>query len=1032
MSEARDVRVELLGGFRVHVDGRLVGTDSWPSRRSAELVQLLALTDGHRLTRDQVIDALWPQLDAEAGGAQLRKAAHYARQALDDPAAVVLKGGQVALFPERTTRTDVAAFEASGRADLYGGTLLPDSLYEDWAQEPRERLRARQIELLRDGAQWERLVELDPTDEPAAQALMRRALDEGRRTEAIRRYGRLRSALRRDLGLLPDAATTRLYDECVASLGSTESVYVGRQLELATGEALVRPGLGPHDVLVVRGPAGIGKSALCRELARVAEAQGRTAVVATAVADGGPYAPITAAAEQIIDARSGVVAEVGERAAAVLGRLTPLADSEMVHEHPPTRHEVIGAVRRLLLATAESVVLVVDDLHLADEATIDLLLQLDSPDRRLVLVLAFRGEEAPDALVRGLARLGRAGRTAELDLVPLGDAEAADLVAHASTSVRDPEAVTRIVEVAGGNPFLVLEVARSPVAGVPSLTPSRREAVLARLVDLAPAHIALLERLALAGDGLDPSSLVALAGAPEDDVAACIDDALRTGVLVVDGATYRFRHDLVRQALIDRVPPHTRAVVHREMATALAEAEAPARLVARHWVAGGRPAEAQPWRLAAAREALKLGAYRDALAQLDPLLDLDSEHLDALRLRADALDAIGSPAAPAAYATAAGVVGGDEAQDLQAKRALATIKLGDGDGALAILATAEPVSVEGRLAEALAWAGAAALGYADPELGSQKSAEARRLALESGDTESLVIASWANAAAAHARGDLRRSVQVDLDETQSLPRLAASVFDGQLCMTQRLLYGARPYADVVAFADSLAVEADRIGAARGSAFAVTIRGEAKLLSGDLDGAQADLERGADLHRAIGADTGESFALQRLAEVALHRGDDAGAVRLLDEALAIARESEVGFHLFDRIYGTRVALADATDGGLSAVEEAEEAVRGPIETCPGCRITLAMPAAIASAKAGDLDRADAWLEQAEYLTSVVMRLPAWDAALEEARGHRVLAGGDVDEAMERFRSAADGFAAAGHRLDHERCAALAESGGKVEQ
>jgi tetratricopeptide (TPR) repeat protein len=554
--------------------------------------------------------------------------------------------------------------------------------------------------------------------------------------------------------------------------------------------------------------------------------------------------------------------------------------------------------------------------------------------------------------------------------------------------------------------------------------------VLARLVDLAPADIAMLERLALGGDGLDPSTLVALAGAPEDDVAACLDGALRTGVLVVDGATYRFRHDLVRQALIDRVPPHTRAVVHREMAAALAQADAPARLVARHWVAGGRPADAQPWRLAAAREALELGAYRDALAQLDPLLELDPQHLDGLRLRADALDAIGSPAAPAAYAAAADLVGGDEAQELQAKRALATIKLGDGDGALAILATVEPVSVEGRLAEALAWAGAAALGYADPELGSQKSAQARRLALESGDSETLVIASWANAAAAHARGDLRRSVQVDLDEMQSLPRLAASVFDGQLCMTQRLLYGARPYADVVAFADSLAGEADRIGAARGSAFAVTIRGEAKLLSGDLDGAQADLERGVDLHRAMGADTGESFALQRLAEVAWHRGDEAGAVRLLDEALAIARESDVGFHLFDRIYGTRVALADAANTGLAAVEEAEEAVRGPIETCPGCRITLAVPAAIASARAGDLERADAWLRDADYLASVVMRLPAWDAALEEAHGHRALAAGEAASAAAHFRAAADGFASAGHRLDHERCAALAGADGRV--
>ena len=199
-------------------------------------------------------------------------------------------------------------------------------------------------------------------------------------------------------------------------------------------------------------------------------------------------------------------------------------------------------------------------------------------------------------------------------------------------------------------------------------------------------------------------------------------------------------------------------------------------------------------------------------------------------------------------------------------------------------------------------------------------------------------------------------MRADLRETHALPKLAVSVFDGQLCITQRLLYGARPYPDVIAFADSLAAEAERLGAARGRAFAVTIRGEAKLLAGQLDEADDDLAAGAELHREIAAATGEAFALQRRAEVALHRGDRDEAVALLDEALAVARESDVGFHLLDRIYGTRIAAARDPASALAALEEAEEAVRGPVETCPGCRITLAVPAAIAAARAGDLERA----------------------------------------------------------------------------
>src|SRR5688500_7724012 len=98
-SEAQDggVRIELLGGFRVAIGGDEVVADVWPGRRAAELVQLLALADGHCLMRDQVVDALWPHLGVEAGGANLRKAAHNARQALASSEAVVLRGGQVAL-----------------------------------------------------------------------------------------------------------------------------------------------------------------------------------------------------------------------------------------------------------------------------------------------------------------------------------------------------------------------------------------------------------------------------------------------------------------------------------------------------------------------------------------------------------------------------------------------------------------------------------------------------------------------------------------------------------------------------------------------------------------------------------------------------------------------------------------------------------------------------------------------------------------------------------------------------------------------
>ncbi len=1035
------VRIELLGGFRVVVDGEEISAGRWPGRRAEELVQLLALVGGRRLLlRDQVIDALWPHLDVQAGGANLRKAAHHVRQALDNQDAVALHGGQVALLPDRPVECDAEAFEAAAEAALagtdpdacaaaaalYTGTLLPDLPYEEWTQEPRARLRSRCAELLRRTEDWERLVGVDATDEAAYRELMRSALENGSRPAAIRWYGRLKDVLRRELRIAPDARTQALYDECVAGLEPADPGFVGRQLELARATALLRSArAGSSAVLAVRGPGGVGKTAFCRELGGSAEDDGWHVLSTTATQSAAPYAPLVAVVQELEANLPDAFDAVRERGRQVL---TEMAGGGSAGALPPTRHQVIGALRRVMLAAGAGgpVLLVVDDAHLADEATLDAIEHLGAAGPApLVAMLSYRPESVPAALSRGLGRLGRAGAVVDIDLQPLSVEEGTLLVQAASPIPRSAGVVERIIDLAGGNPFLTLELARSAVAGVPGIVQTARDGITARFVDLDEAVVARLRQIALAGDDLDPASIVAVLGCEEADAFALLDTALREGVLVVSGGTYRFRHDLVRQALIEQLTPHERLAGHRSAAHALADVGASPALVARHWLEADRPDEAAGWLLTAATQASALGAYADALAQLGPLLAHEPEHPGALRMRAEALDALGDPAAPAAYAEAARVIGGREAQDLMAMRALATIKLGDGPGALAILEHVDAVSPDGRLAQALAFSGAAALGFADPAEGTARAAEARRLALRTGDRAYAAVASWAHAAAAHARGELHDTLRTDLNETRALPKLAVSVFDGQLCMTQRLLYGARPYAEVIAFADALGAEADRLGAARGKAFAVTIRGEARLLAGDLEEAERDLQAGIDLHRDIGAATGESFALQRRAEARLYRGDHEGATALLDEALGVASESDVGFHLLDRIYGTRVTAAGHDPASCrAALEEAEAAVRGPIETCPGCRITLAIPAAIAAAQAGDEERMAAWEPVAEYLTSVVMRLPAWDAALEEVRGHYALARGDEAGARKRFLRAAAGFAAAEHPLDQARCSARA--------
>ena len=1039
LRSADRVEVRVLGGFSVRVDGAEVSEEAWPSLRAAQLVQLLCLADGHRLLRERAIDMLWPDLDAAAGGANLRKAAHHARHALRSPDSVTLQGGQVLLFAGRVVTVDAQRFEqhaqaaiASGdaarcaeAADLYRGELLPGSRYEPWTEGARTRLRDRYIKLLRASRQWDRLAEIDPTDESAHQELMRRELAAGNRPAAIRWYARLRTALHDTLGVAPARDTEALYAQCVAELQAPGPSFVGRQIDLAHAAAWLGAPLSDRPGgFVVTGPAGIGKSAFCRQVEALAEERGWMVVRVDAVEAARPYAVVAAAVEQLLVEDRNVVEAAGTHARSVLAMLTPLAAPAPGLIGPLGRHQVIGAFRRALLAASggKPLLLQVDDAHVMEEADVELMLQLFVTGRPVFVMLALRPPAEGARLARGLARLAQAAHLRRIDLAPLTDEESADLVRRAAPHPLPAAVVDRIVRLAEGNAFAAVELARSAdgTTAAARLPASVREAITARLCDIDPAATALLERLALAGDELDPTTAAALHDGGEAHAFAMLDRALRAGVLVVAEGRYRFRHELVRQALLERIAPHQRLKVHRDAAQRLATLGAPAAAIGRHWLAGGSRAEAAGWLVAAARDAIRLGAFADALRHLEPVLEFDARHAEALRLRAEALEALGDPAAVAAYRAAADVAEPPASDDLRAKGALAQVKQGDPKGALEALRCLQPASIEGRLAEALAYSGAAALGFGDPAIGTRKAAESRRLALETGDKAAIVVASWAQAAAAHARGELHSSVWADLQETQHVPDLAVRVFDGHLCITQRFLYGARPYRDVIAFADSIAAEAKRIGAARGHAFGVTLRGEAELLSGNLEAAEADLALGGRLHRAIGGATGEALSLQRRAELALHQGRHAEARALLDEALDLARQTDIGFHLLDRIYGTRITLAEHPEAALAALEDAQDAVRGNLETCPGCRITFAVPAAIAAARARRLDLVSAYEPAVEYLAKVVMRLPAWDAALEEVRGHLALARGQEVLAPGHFAAAAERFAAAGHPLDADRC------------
>lgn len=324
------LRLRLLGGFQAIARGQPVPAAAWGRPKAASLVKLLALAPGRRLTRDQVLDLLWPDLEPQAAANNLHQALHHARHAVrpaDLPIQVVqLRNGVVAIPVNEAIEVDVEAFEraaaaARGAGDIesheaaiewYGGDLLPEDRYEDWAAARREALREEYLRLLltlarlqadrgapeRAIAALQRLVAHEPLHEEAHATLMRLYAHAGLRHQVVRQWGQLRAALTHGLDARPDEATTRLYRDILAgrlpraaatvSVSATRksspnvvtpalpprhnlpaplSSFVGRARELADITTLLAGGVR---LLTLTGAGGAGKTRLALEAARSA------------------------------------------------------------------------------------------------------------------------------------------------------------------------------------------------------------------------------------------------------------------------------------------------------------------------------------------------------------------------------------------------------------------------------------------------------------------------------------------------------------------------------------------------------------------------------------------------------------------------------------------------------------------------------------------------------------------------------------------------------------------------------------------
>jgi DNA-binding CsgD family transcriptional regulator/tetratricopeptide (TPR) repeat protein len=217
-------------------------------------------------------------------------------------------------------------------------------------------------------------------------------------------------------------------------------------------------------------------------------------------------------------------------------------------------------LRQLTEPPAELTVVVIEDIHWADEATLDLLRFLGRRIRTkpVLLVATYRDEglAQSDPLRRGLGELVIQGVSSRVELAPLS-LDAVRALAEPSGSPAD-----ELYRLTGGNPFYVTEVLRTGTGEIPSTT---RDLILSRAARLDADCRHALEVAALIGSRIDVELLETVSGLP----VRIVDDLLASGLLIGDGTRVRFRHEIARLAVEQSVPAYRRVAVHARILAAL-------------------------------------------------------------------------------------------------------------------------------------------------------------------------------------------------------------------------------------------------------------------------------------------------------------------------------------------------------------------------------------------------------------------------------------------------------------------------------
>jgi len=347
-------------------------------------------------------------------------------------------------------------------------------------------------------------------------------------------------------------------------------VLVGRRAEIqALESALAGVLAGRGGCAVITGEAGIGKSRLIRELARMAAGRQVPVVMGRAVpaSASAPYRPVTEALLQLLRRRP--LPDDLSLAPWLphLAVLLPEAVADDRAAHPSgwlDSQAVRGeAVLRLLRRLGpDGLVVALEDLHWADPDTVSLVEYLadNAVGQPVLFAVSLRTEPPSPASDLARRQRGRAG-IVHLPLGRLAEREVAEMIAACSPDA-DAEEHSRVGRASEGVPLFVEELLAS--SGIPD---SISETVRERLSEFPGRERAVLEAAAVLGHHFDWEILPAASGRPPEVVSRALAQAVDRVLVTADGAGFQFRHALTREAvLMSTLPPRLRQAATNALA----------------------------------------------------------------------------------------------------------------------------------------------------------------------------------------------------------------------------------------------------------------------------------------------------------------------------------------------------------------------------------------------------------------------------------------------------------------------------------